>query len=72
MARARANRFSRGLEREPQSQPVMFSGALVVLIVGALLVLWLLGAGGSTLENCHKGDINACAELKADYSERYR
>jgi hypothetical protein len=50
----------------------MFSGTLVVLIVGTLLVLWLLGAGGSTLENCHKGDINACAELKGDYSERYR
>ena len=72
MDRARANRFSRGLEREPQSGPVMFSGALVVLIVGALLVLWLLGAGGSTLENCHEGDLNACAELKADHSERYR
>jgi len=50
----------------------MFSGALVVLIVGALLVLWLLSAGGSTLERCHRGDINACAELKDDYSERYR
>ena len=72
MARARANRFSRGFEREPQSGPVMFSGTLVVLIVGALLVLWLLSARGSTLENCHKGDINACAELKADHSERYR
>jgi hypothetical protein len=72
MARARANRFSRGFEREPQSRPVMFSGTLVVLIIGALLVLWLLGAGSSTLENCHKGDINACAELKADHSDRYR
>jgi len=72
MARARANRFSRGFEREPQSGPVMFSGALVALIVGALLVLWLLGAGGSTMENCHKGDLKACSELQADYQERYR
>ena len=72
MARARTNRFRRGFERAPERRPVMFSGTLVVLIVGALLVLWLLGAGGSTLENCHKGDINACAELKDDYSERYR
>jgi hypothetical protein len=71
MARARTSRFNRGFERAPE-RPVMFSGTLVVLIVGALLVIWLLGAGGSTLENCHEGDMNACAELQADYSERYR
>lgn len=72
MARAPANRFSRGFECERQSGSVMFSGVLVALIVGALLVLLLLGAAGSTLENCHKGDIDACAELKADHSQRYR
>ena len=72
MARARTSRLSRGFEPEPQSGRVMFSGTLVVLIVGALLVLWLLGTGGSTLENCHKGDLNACSELQADYQERYR
>ena len=72
MTRARANRFSRGFGCEPQSRPVMFSGTLVALIIGALLVLWLLGAGSSTLENCHKGDINACAELRADHSDRSR
>lgn len=72
MASARTNRFSRSFEREPQSGPVMFSGALVALIVGSLLVLWLLGAGGSTLENCHKGDMSACAALQDEYRERYR
>ena len=72
MARARTSRLNRGFKRDPESGPVMFSGTLVVLIVGALLVIWLLGAGGSTLENCHKGDMNACAELQADYSELYR
>ena len=72
MARAPVNRFSHRLEREPQAGPVMFSGALVVLIVGALLVMWLLAAGGSTFENCQKGDVKACAELQADYRENYR
>jgi hypothetical protein len=72
MTRAHVSRISHGSERDPQSTPVMFSGALVALIVGALLVLWLLGAGGSTLENCQNGDINACAELQADYREKYR
>jgi hypothetical protein len=48
------------------------AGALALLVLGAVLVLWMLGAAGDTRENCERGDLGACAELRIDYGDPYR
>ena len=66
------SRVSRRSQAEAEIGPVRAGGALIVLIIGGLLILWMLGAGASTRENCHNGDRTACAELRTDFTEPYR
>lgn len=63
------SRVNRRSQAETEVGPVRAGGALIVLIVGGLLVLWMLGAGASTRENCDNGDMTACAELRTDFTE---
>ena len=48
------------------------AAALALLVLGAVLVLWMLGGAGDTRENCERGDLGACAELRTDYGDPYR
>jgi hypothetical protein len=56
-----------GLENELGIRRTGSGLALAALMAGGLLVLWALASGGSTRENCERGDVGACAELHADY-----